>query len=101
MDDPEFLKNIRALSCLACGSSESVEAHHIRSRGAGGKDEAFNIIPLCIRDHRVGNKSWHKKGFSQFFLQYPHVWEHLKKLKWYINQFGRLKHPDYDKGIYE
>lgn len=49
---------VRGKPCLVCGAPS--DACHIKSRGAGGGDEPWNLIPLCrshhILQHRVG---WH------------------------------------------
>lgn len=37
--------------CEYCGSSFRLEAHHIKSRGAGGDDNRNNLIVLCHACH--------------------------------------------------
>lgn len=91
--------SIEAKICVACGTDQNIHVHHVRSRGSGGCDNDFNKLHLCALCHVLGNRSWHKRGFTWFFSQYPHVWETLKKRDWYISPFGSLKHPNYDKGL--
>lgn len=38
--------------CEVCGNTFALEAHHIKSKGAGGNDTADNLIVLCRECHR-------------------------------------------------
>jgi hypothetical protein len=80
--DPKFVEQIRNLRCLACGSWPS-EAHHVKSRGAGGGDDWFNLLPLCQGCHTQNGDgyAWHR-GKILFLKNHPHVLEHLQKLGW-------------------
>lgn len=80
--DPAFLKAVRALNCLACGKAPPNEAHHIRSRGAGGKDDFFNVISLCDRHHRGGPEAWHQIGAISFINKFPWVGVYMRQLGW-------------------
>lgn len=91
--DPEFLSEIRKLRCFACGASPPSEAHHIRSRGAGGGDDHYNMLPLCSFHHTGGKDAWHR-GRLNFLEKFPHVWEHLEKLGWEMNG-DKLFHPEF------
>lgn len=96
MTDAEFLKEIRSLPCIACGVRYQVEAHHIQTRGAGGKnDSPWNILPLCAGHHTQRGDAWHR-GPKTFLKKYPHVWEHMLKLGWEDNN-GNLFHPEMHK----
>ena len=44
--------HIENLPCLVRGCSNKSTYHHVKSRGAGGKDE-FNLLPLCISEHHT------------------------------------------------
>lgn len=37
--------------CQSCGTSESLQVHHIRSRSALGDDTAENLVTLCADCH--------------------------------------------------
>ena len=37
--------------CQSCGTSESLQVHHIRSRSALGDDNAENLTTLCADCH--------------------------------------------------
>lgn len=47
------LELIRSLKCSVCWSSPPNEAHHWRSRGAGGTDDLTNLCNLCHRCHMI------------------------------------------------
>ena len=58
-------------TCEACrltGEVRYSEApHHIRTKGAGGKDEAGNLLALCLEHHgRI-----HAMGVGTFARDYP------------------------------
>lgn len=92
MNDPDFLNQIRALPCFACGSPAPSEAHHIFTRGAGGSDYWWNLLPLCTGHHTGNGDAWHR-GKLTFLEKFPHVWEHLQKLGWERNG-NKLFHPE-------
>ena len=56
---------IQSRPCAACGRTP-VDAHHIRTRGAGGDDRLSNLLPLC----RVHHTEIHKIGKQTFFEKY-------------------------------
>jgi len=60
------LKLTRSLPCpVGMNCQGQVTAHHIRSKGAGGGDELWNLMPLCMWHHRlihdVGKLAFQKK----------------------------------------
>ena len=65
-EDPEYLKKIEGLPCtIGKGCMGDVVAHHVKSKGAGGKDRG-NCIPLCALHHR----EWHDKGRISWQMKY-------------------------------
>jgi len=42
--------------CEYCGKPGYVETHHIKTRGAGGKDIPLNRINLCLEHHRAAQE---------------------------------------------
>lgn len=72
------------MPCLACGRIPS-DAAHIKSRGAGGGDEEWNIVPLCRRDHQLQ----HHIGWIAFFGKYPGVLFALQLMGWQVES-GKL-----------
>ena len=86
MDD--FKAAMRRLPCLGCGCY-GVELHHVRSRGAGGEDTTWNLIPLDRKCH----EAWHRGGWSRFLIRHQHVFDYLTELGWTIEN-GKLRHYD-------
>jgi len=80
-ESPELVAYVKALPCVACvveewedgpGGGNSgiwrnvIDAHHVRTRGAGGGDVA-NVIPLCRLHHdmlHMKGKSWFESRYS-------------------------------------
>jgi 5-methylcytosine-specific restriction endonuclease McrA len=57
--DPDSYRKLRTdvlerdgWRCQNCGTSERLQVHHIRSRGALGDDAAENLTTLCAGCHR-------------------------------------------------
>lgn len=68
--------------CIVCGSQES-DPHHLVSRGAGGDDVAWNLMPLC----RVDHTAIHKAGLTTYSEKQPAVKAWLEKMGWQFNDF--------------
>lgn len=87
VSDDSVLARTRLIPCVACGAQPSDPAH-IKSRGAGGGDECWNVIPLCRGDHqaqhRMGWVTFARKNWSVFDWLLRHNWEILG---------GKLIHP--------
>lgn len=88
VQDKELLKSIRAQPCCIC-VRQAVDACHIRSRGAGGPDAAFNLIPMC----RMHHAQQHQIGFIKMILLYPPLRFRLSKMGWQWSE-DNLWHPD-------
>jgi len=61
-----YLDFIRRKKCLICRRI-SPDAHHVRSRGAGGSD--YDTVPLCRKHHtelhQIGQRTFEsRKGFN-------------------------------------
>ena len=67
MRDKPFLKFIKENMFCVCCLRQPVDPHHVTSRGAGGGDEAENVVPLC-REHHV---EIHTIGRDTFRKKYP------------------------------
>lgn len=74
---------VRLLRCLVCGDHE-VEAHHVKTRGAGGTSE--HLVPFCTAHHR----QYHDQGRETFeathdidltleALDLESQWQHFKQ----------------------
>jgi hypothetical protein len=80
---PSLLKRIRAQPCAIEGCRGKSDAAHIRSKGAGGPDEEWNVIPLCREHHQVQ----HAHGWQAMWGLYPSVRHALTQLGW-IGEYG-------------
>lgn len=47
------LINMHGDTCCNCGSTESIEWHHVVPRALGGTNNPRNIIPLCWKCHKT------------------------------------------------
>jgi len=86
------LENYKSdLPCLACNESRDgyICFHHLTTRGSGGNDHAWNLMPLCFKHHT----EIHKIGLLKFISKYPdskidswlinHKWEFVTFInKW-------------------
>lgn len=73
------------MKCLICG--KNAENHHIKTRGSGGTDDEWNLMPLCRKHHT----ETHKTGAVTFANKYSIIMEHLVKNGWEILN-GKLFH---------
>lgn len=69
--------------CIACNRMGSA-LHHIKTRGSGGNDKDWNLIPLCIEHHT----EVHKLGMVKFGEKYPKVNEWLLSHGWHKDCYG-------------
>jgi len=63
--------------CLVC-KKPVIDKCHVRTRGAGGSDESWNIMYLC-REHHTEQ---HKIGIVTFANKYPVVMYDLNQKGW-------------------
>lgn len=66
--DRDLLALYRNTPCLICRVTEGVCGHHIKSKGSGGPDELWNLMPLCAIHHDLIHKM-HLKLFAKKFLK--------------------------------
>jgi hypothetical protein len=64
--DSKYLRWIRTLPCVVCGSTRYIEAAHTGPHGISQKSPDSSAIPLCIIHHRTANDSYHKLGPRRF-----------------------------------
>ena len=61
--DEDYLEFIKRRSCIICGKAPPSDAHHVRTRGAGGSD--YEATSLCRQHHSevhaIGRKTFQKK----------------------------------------
>lgn len=72
---------------MGCGLRASEDLHHVKTRGSGGGDETWNLMPLCRGCH----VTWHAIGHSRFVRLHPHSQIWLTKNGWKVDGFGKLK----------
>jgi 5-methylcytosine-specific restriction endonuclease McrA len=70
-------KKFKLLSCIICSDPET-DICHIRSKGAGGVDEEFNLFPACRSCH--GEQ--HRSGIVTFYMKHREVRECFKEKGW-------------------
>lgn len=75
-EDEKILDFFRQAPCIVC--SRGSDPCHIRSRGSGGGDEEWNLIPLCREHHQVQ----HKIGWVRFCKKNPGVARVLDQNGW-------------------
>jgi HNH endonuclease len=75
--DPEACALVRDKPCIVCGGWPT-DCAHIRSRGAGGPDTPWNLLPLCRRHHT----EQHARGFVWMSKRYPPVTFELYRRGW-------------------
>lgn len=85
--DREALDTEKEKPCAVCGRGPSDPAH-IKTRGSGGPDADFNVMPLC-RLHHIEQG---KRGLVSMSEKYPEFLEALRTRGWEIVfEFGRFK----------
>lgn len=79
VEDRKLLNAIKKWPCLVCKSTYCVDPAHIHSKGAGGPDLIWNVIPLC----RICHTIQHADGWKTFWKQHPIAALYLQTLGWY------------------
>jgi hypothetical protein len=69
-------KRVRGKPCVVCGSTS--DACHVQSRGAGGGDESWNLVPMCRKHH----SEQHKRGWFDMCQLYWSVEAALEERGW-------------------
>lgn len=92
-----LLDEIKKCACAVCGRKPGnefypIDPSHIRSRGAGGPDEPWNVVPKC----RACHGKWGRLGAYRFCQQHPHFGRQLAAMGWKWNGY-KLWHPKLGK----
>lgn len=53
-------------ACLVCGSTYTIEAHHVRFRSQGGRGKWRNLAPLCKIHHQLAHQD---RDFADWLRQ--------------------------------
>ena len=78
---------VKSHPCIVCGNSK-VDPCHIKSKGSGGPDEGFNLVPMC-REHHIMQ---HKLGWGAYMNRFPEVAVRLRDMGWkWIDCVGKAK----------
>ena len=75
------------MRCENCGG-EGTDKHHIKTRGAGGPDEDWNLILLCRKCH----SEVHTIGILTMLQKYPLLDKRLYNKGW-CRLLSKLWHP--------
>lgn len=75
--DADVLAIVRTMSCCICGR-RPVDASHVKTRGSGGPDTTWNVVPHCRQHHQ----EWGQLGARRFFLRYTVALIYLRGLGW-------------------
>lgn len=78
--DKDVLRKTRTMPCLVCQHSY-VDACHVISKGAGGPDEQWNLMPLC-RAHHIQQ---HQQGLGTFLYYNFRVKQYLIQQGWIVD----------------
>lgn len=78
------LDAFRIKPCLICG--EKSDPCHIRSKGAGGGDDEWNLLSLCRGHHTLQ----HSKGWKFICRTFPSVEFNLSEKGWYLDDAGKM-----------
>lgn len=79
------------MSCLCC-NNRTVDVHHIKTRGSGGGDDMWNLMPLC----RMHHSEVHRLGLIKFSRKYINVGLYLDKNGWSVLN-GKMLHIEGDQ----
>lgn len=71
--------------CQICGVLEDLDRCHIRSKGAGGTWDDYNIILMCRKMHQIQ----HALGWNRFIKLHPAVGLILIEKGWYYDEYKK------------
>lgn len=74
------------MMCRVC--NKPAEHHHVKTRGSGGGDEVWNLMPLC----RYHHQEVHKIGLNKFSIMHGGVKDWLIDNRWEKDHNGKWRH---------
>lgn len=80
----EALDDVRGKPCLIC--RQPSVACHVKTRGAGGPDADWNLMPLCVLHHTIQGTM----PILDFAEKFPMVAAYLNTFGWYEANNGKL-----------
>lgn len=69
--------------CAACRKIEEVDRCHIKSKGAGGTWDEYNIILMC----RLKHVEQHTIGWNKFIEKHPHMKLDFQEKGWEFDSY--------------
>jgi 5-methylcytosine-specific restriction endonuclease McrA len=69
-------------ACIVCNRM-GVDLHHVKTRGSGGGDESFNLMPLC----RMHHQAVHAIGLNMFSRKFINVRDWLEDNDWVFDSY--------------
>ncbi len=85
MKKKRYIANLEC--CVACGEPPPNVLHHIKTRGAGGTDDPWNLMPLCVlchhKVHARGTITFARenKQVNSWLLRNGYSWDPIAR-KW-------------------
>lgn len=79
---PKYITDAKCIIDENCSPDERRTFHHIYTRGSGGPDEIWNMIPICFKHH----EEWHKVWTTKMAKKYPQVKDWLLKQGWFFDK---------------
>lgn len=74
--------------CQACGQVRQLDKCHIKSKGAGGGNQDWNIVLM----HRGCHIDQHRLGWKRFSEKFPAIQRILEEKGWTFQElFGRVR----------
>jgi hypothetical protein len=58
--------------------------HHLKTRGSGGPDETWNMMPVCTLHHNQA----HSLGLIRMSIKYPQVRQWLDDNGWQFDEYS-------------
>ena len=85
--DAAYRAWIRGLPCVACGSTENVEAAHTgQDGGMSMKSSDYSCVPLCSDCHRHASNAYHVIGRDAFEQRHS---LNLSRITAWLNEIWR------------
>lgn len=78
----------RTMPCEICiWHDDGNCGHHLKTRGSGGGDEWFNLLPVCVKCHA----KIHDYGYNKMIIKHPRLLKALIKRGWYKDENEKWK----------
>ncbi len=88
IEDRQLLDTYHVMRCMVCSKAPPCDPSHIKTKGSGGPDTKWNVVPMC----RIHHTEWGTLGYTHFTNRYPGFGFTLKCMGWAMVN-GKLWHP--------